>query len=810
MTTRDWLPSTSIAIQFALGRNIDAAAADVQALAESGSLAISEQGLAVPVIYDAVRTRLVFYGQATDNWYTRDNAYLIKQGAAVVMTRRDPGAAAGASVLPAVMDFEVDKYPFDSAAIRPADFYYWEYILSGTNAAATKTFPLDLTGCAGDVILTVRLQGWSSTTNDPDHLAEFKFNGAGTGAVTFDGQAAATAELVIPAASVSNGVNTLSVKGTLLPGRAFSYFVVDGMEAAFTRMVVPGAGTAHFLANGAAVSAAAFAEPLAVALDANGVPTWLADANGNLPAKAWAAAAGDARYAVAEADGIPSLTPEAVAPAPWFLAATNRIDYLVLTSRALANEAQKLADYRAGQGLRTGVVTFEDACDWMADGLRTPEAIPALLAYASSVWAEAPWMVVLAGNGHYDYLQALSNEVNHLPPLMIQTADGIFSSDNLLADADGDGLPDAAIGRLPARTTNELATMIAKIKAYETDFGSAWQNKLMWAADTNDAAAGDFAAANARLAALADPGRTSVSVDLNLQSTNAAKTALLNGFKEGAGFIHYTGHGGVNFWSPKKLLTATDVNAMTNTRQPVVAALSCLVGRYEAPAVDSLGELLLRRANGGAVAVWGPSGLSRNNPATELGAAFYRAILENGAGTLGLAVLQARRSLLDNVFSRDTLAVYNLLGDPALRIAGNLGGQAADASFAQWRWQRFSPAELADAGISGATDGNFFEYAMAGGYEVTAELPEFGYPLAMSRSADEPGFILRWKRRIQRDDIDYRLFISEDLAQWTTEPADARTVGVEPDLDGVMETVRTRVDRPQATRIFIGVQAVRK
>ena len=99
---------------------------------------------------------------------------------------------------------------------------------------------------------------------------------------------------------------------------------------------------------------------------------------------------------------------------------------------------------------------------------------------------------------------------------------------------------------------------------------------------------------------------------------------------------------------------------------------------------------------------------------------------------------------------------------------------------------------------------------MAGGYEVTAELPEFGYPLAMSRSADEPGFILRWKRRIQRDDIDYRLFISEDLAQWTTEPADARTVGVEPDLDGVMETVRTRVDRPQATRIFIGVQAVRK
>lgn len=220
-----------------------------------------------------------------------------------------------------------------------------------------------------------------------------------------------------------------------------------------------------------------------------------------------------------------------------------------------------------------------------------------------------------------------------------------------------------------------------------------------------------------------------------------------------------------------------------------------------------MGELLMKRAGGGAVAVWGPSGLSRNDPAVELGEAFYRAVWQEGSGTLGLAILRALRGLDRNLYSQDTLAIYNLLGDPALRIAGNTAGQPDDATFAQWRWQRFSPQALTDAAASGATTANFFDYALNGGYDVQAELPEFGYALPV---AGESGFILRWKRRINRSDVDYQLFVSENLAEWTLEPGDAQTVGVEPDSDGVMETVRTRVNRPWAERVYIGVKAVRK
>jgi uncharacterized repeat protein (TIGR01451 family) len=790
---------------------------DVQALAEAGSLEITEQGAAVPAIYDAARARLVFHARGADDWYARDNAYLISEGAGAPMPRRAPGAASGETAVPAQVRFELDRYPFDSALVKPADFYYWDYVLSATNDKATslRNFPLDLTGAAGDVALNVRLSGWSSTTNDPDHLAEFRFNGGTVGSVAFDGQAAVETELSIPAASVAAGENVLAVRGVLQPGRSHSYFIVDWIEASFIRELVPLAGTAHFGAGAApAISAAAFAAPLAVALDAAGNPTWIADGNGALPAKAWAAAEGDARFAVAEADGLPLLAPEPVAADPWFRSETNRIDYLVLTSRALEPAARELADYRAGQGLRVGVATFEDVCDWMAGGLRTPEAIPELLAYAAATWTEAPWMVVLAGSGHYDYLNALSNEVNHLPPMLIETLDGLYAADGALAELDGDEWPDLAIGRLPARTTNELAAMIAKIRATEAEFGSAWQNQWLLAADVPDAA-GDFTDSNDRLAALAGEKYPVTRIDLATTAIAPARAALTNGFKAGSGFIHYTGHGGFNYWSTKNLLKATDVNVMANARKPVVVALSCLVGRFEAPGVDSLAELLMRRAQGGSVAVWAPSGMSRNAPATALAEAFYRSVLQDGSGTLGLAVLRARRSLEANLATQDTLATYNLLGDPALRIAGNVGGHAADENFAQWRWQRFAPAELADPETGGATAANFFDYAMAGGAPVLAELPEFGFPLPgvgemLPRAGEDGGVILRWKRRIQRADVEYRLFISENLEQWEAEPADMEIVGVEPDPDGVMETVRTRVNRPWAERVFINVQARKK
>ncbi len=647
---------------------------EVRAFADAGLLRITRQGTPVPVLHDPARDRLVFHArEPVRNWYAHADAYLISVGEGLSMPRRDPGAAGGADVLPATVRFEENRFLFAMTRM-PEDFYFWEGVISWFNHDMAPRLPLDLTGHAGgDVQLRVRLMGWSSTTNKPDHRAEFHFNGTLMGSIEFDGQDAAEAELAIPGALVTNGLNTLMVHGVMPPSMNHSFFVVDWVEASFDCELVPQAVAKHFHVQGVpTVSAGAFQDPLALALDGSGHPVWLADENGELPAKAWTTASQDRRVAIVEADAVPMLVPEPAADDAWFLAADNQIDYLVVVPRVLAQTAQELVEYRESQGLRVGLAVFEDVCDLMAGGVRTPEAIPALVRHAAMTWEQSPRMLVLAGNGHYDYLGANFAEANHLPPLLIQTPAAVCASDGLFADVSGDGLPDLAVGRLPALTNADLAAMIQKIKTFEAGFGEEWQNQVVLVADQSDST-GIFPAANEAIAAWAKPPYSIADrMELDSMPAGLVRATLLQWLRSGVGFINYTGHGGIKNHSAQRLLTDADIPGLHKTQRPsITVALTCLAARFEVPAVHSLGELLMQRANGGAVAVLGPSGLSQNAPAMDLGNAFYRVVFQEGAGRLGPAFLRARRSLPNSLFTKDTYAVYNLLGDPALRIAGN-------------------------------------------------------------------------------------------------------------------------------------------
>ncbi len=811
------------AVSFAdIANGMGITAAEVEALAIAGELVVSAQTNLVAYHADAANDRILFFGQALDDFYTRDNVYMIKRGTGLLMSRRDPGANSGPQVFAVNNHYEEDHYIFDALTTPVDDLFYWDFIVSGNTNTGTRNFPVDLTGFAGgDVAMTVRLIGMSFTTNQPDHVAEILFNGSLLSTVSITGQDELETAITVPGALVTAGTNTVTIRGTR-PASSGSFFALDWIEASFARTLTPAGETLLFSAGGeTSVSASLFSQPVVMSISAPAAPVLIAEMDGTIPGGTWSVANENERFAVVESSTVVSLAPKTAVCDAWFMSSSNKVDYLIVVASSMKAAAQELADYRAGQGLRVGIAVFEEVCDLFRGGVTTPEAVSDLVKYASANWSSAPWMVLLAGNGHYDFLGAFSTEANPLPPLLYRSSRGIFSADGLFTDLDGDTAPDLAIGRLPAMDAGQLTTMITKIKAHEAQFDAAWQKNMTLAADTREAVGpygnpADFAADSENLAAVAGGEMNLSRIYRDTMTVANARTQLLARFHAGAGVIHYTGHGNPSIMgrtSSTAMMRDTDVNAMTNSRQPLLVSLSCLLGRFEAPGNNSIGELMLRRANGGSVAVWSPSGLSSHNNAMQLGEAFYQKFLDEGCNTLGLAVLRARQALVSFGAAEETLATYNLLGDPAMKLGSVPGSSADEQGFMQWRWQNFSPSDLSNASVSGSSGTgnaagveNLLLYAL-GGDTGTTELP---IGLNLVGVGSDGNLVVDWIHRPSAVDVEYVLIYSDNLKQWVDNPPFLQHLSATPVPASVIETVRTRVLKPDATNVFIGVKYIQK
>jgi hypothetical protein len=243
-----------------------------------------------------------------------------------------------------------------------------------------------------------------------------------------------------------------------------------------------------------------------------------------------------------------------------------------------------------------------------------------------------------------------------------------MASDIAFADLEGDdGVPEIAIGRLPVLTASELADYVEKIKAHESASGGEWQRRVLMAADNPDLA-GNFSADSDSVAAFLPPEYAVGRVHLDATTPPLARQALLQALDDGVAAFNYIGHGGVDRLAEENLLTSADVAGLANAdRLPAFLAMTCSVGNFAIPGYPSLGETMLLKKDGGAFAVWSPSGLSENPSAVLLDQAFFRAAFVDGERVMGDLV---RRSLgeLETPAAAYMRSMYNLLGEPVSRL----------------------------------------------------------------------------------------------------------------------------------------------
>ena len=185
--------------------------------------------------------------------------------------------------------------------------------------------------------------------------------------------------------------------------------------------------------------------------------------------------------------------------------------------------------------------------------------------------------------------------------------------------------------------------------------------------------AGDFPAESDGVAALIPEGFNIDPIYLSELSIDDARQEVVAGIQTGAGFVNYIGHAGLDRLAHEGLLMSNDAPSLTNSPLlPIMTAMTCVAGRFEIPGHDVFAETMLLDSDGGAVAVWAPTGLSINEEAVALDEYLVKAIFQEGVSTIGEAVIAAFNDYaMDEEHLRYMLEIYNLLGDPAMDIGWN-------------------------------------------------------------------------------------------------------------------------------------------
>ncbi len=348
-------------------------------------------------------------------------------------------------------------------------------------------------------------------------------------------------------------------------------------------------------------------------------------------------------------------------PSSWHTA-DHGADMVIIGPASFLTAADSLRAFHESKGLSVDMVDVQDIYDEFSYGAKSPAALKAFLARTLKVWSEAPRYVLLLGDGSYDPRNYLGFGEDLVPTKLIDTDTYETASDSWFADFNGDGIPAMSIGRLPVDSAEEAAAVASKIVDREAK-GVTMGTMLT----VSDQAKGDnFALINQKLAKLL-PAKTSVQA-VNEDDTGSEKAhqMVLDAINSDVDFVSYSGHGTVDRWRGN-VLTDEDTAKLENGGHPAVfTMMNCLNGLFQEPLLEGLGEALVRQPDGGAVAVWASTATTPSAEQELLVDAFYRNLSRDPGITIGEAATLAKHAT-KNLNVRRT---WVLLGDPAMKVEG--------------------------------------------------------------------------------------------------------------------------------------------
>lgn len=367
-------------------------------------------------------------------------------------------------------------------------------------------------------------------------------------------------------------------------------------------------------------------------------------------------------------------------------------DMLIITTPELAPEAERLAAWhRSFQQLQVTVTTTGLIYNEFGSGSPDPSAIRDYVKMHYD--RHGLRYLLLFGDASYNYKANLLQVPTWQSDASLHGINTHMSDDffGLLDDNDNinilqpASLLDVAIGRLPVKGPAEAAAVVNKIMRYHSPAGfGPWRSEMTFVADDEDSNLhledaetvsniifNEQPQYNIRKIYLDAYPQASASGGSRYPAVNEA---IDNRMFNGTLVWNYTGHGSFSRLAEEAVLDETSLDNWRNANKlPLMITATCDFAPFDNPAFESLGEKLLLREDGGAIALMTTTRSVFAYANLVLNANYLRLAFQPGNGgrlpTLGEGAMQAKNFTYSTFADIVNNRKFQLLGDPALPLA---------------------------------------------------------------------------------------------------------------------------------------------
>jgi hypothetical protein len=545
--------------------------------------------------------------------------------------------------------------------------------------------------------LKLVLAGMTDYPEAPDHRVVVEVNGKQVADHRFDGLRVVELDLALSGGTLHAGANEVRV---IAPGGTdapFDLFAVDTIDLGYARAAIAlddRLRVEGVQGGSAALRIDGYSDGNTVAYARQGETlVALASSQFGRGTVQVPTLAGEADYWVSTRAAVHAPAVVDTLQAGDLLAGVDA-DFLVIVHPAFLpldeNEPHPLNSYlahRRAEGWRPALFDVTELQRRYAGGMALPEAVTRFLAEADARLDYEH--VLLVGGDSYDYRDLLGlGSISFIPTRYAATRFIRHTpADALLADLDGDGLADKALGRWPVRSIGDLESIVTK--TLDWDAGMRGSTGAVWVTDSEDPRAPSFTAQAERMMqpllgqqwpvdALDRVYFDQVAPRPGLSVAASARAELFESLEQGRPVTGFVGHGSPTMWTFQGLLRPNDLADLDNQGKPtLITTMACYTSYFVSPhnetvahrwmngyQLDAGGAPIPGAANG-AVAIHGAATLSDYDHNERVAREVLNAQLDGA--TLGEAVQRgrARAKLLG---LDDQVINWILLGDPTLRM----------------------------------------------------------------------------------------------------------------------------------------------